>query len=61
MDLITIHDFQQKFYQYGEYPSRFMKSFEIIRRSESAMNQRAFENEAELRREGFVIQKELIL
>jgi hypothetical protein len=25
------------------------------------MNQRAFENEAELRREGFVIQKELIL
>jgi hypothetical protein len=29
------------------------------RRSDSAVNQRAFENEAELRREGFGIQKEL--
>jgi hypothetical protein len=30
------------------------------RRTDSAMNQRAFENEAELHKEGLVIQKELM-
>jgi hypothetical protein len=42
----------------GQLRSHQSRSEVRRRRSNLAVNQRAFENEAELRREGFVIQKE---